>query len=94
MSGGMRQRVSVARAMATGPALLLVDEPFAALDKPLARRLRRLLLDVITRDTVAVRVTHDPEEIAEVSTVRLTFDPPGETSVQVHRPTTEGSGTP
>ncbi|MBI8990262.1 ATP-binding cassette domain-containing protein [Corynebacterium meridianum] len=94
MSGGMRQRVSVARAMATGPALLLVDEPFAALDKPLARRLRRLLLDVITRDTVTVWVTHDPEEIAEVSTARLAFDPPGEISVQVHPPTTEGSGTP
>ncbi|MCK7643282.1 ABC transporter ATP-binding protein [Corynebacterium antarcticum] len=94
MSGGMRQRVSVARAMATEPALLLVDEPFAALDKPLARRLRRLLLDVITRDTVTVWVTHDPDEIAEVSTVRLDFDPPGEIPVRPHPPTTEGSGTP
>ncbi|MCX7543018.1 ATP-binding cassette domain-containing protein [Corynebacterium sp. P5848] len=94
MSGGMRQRVSVARAMATEPALLLVDEPFASLDKPLARHLRRLLLDVITRDTVTVWVSHDPEEIAEVSTARLAFDSPEPTSVQLHPPTTQGSDTP
>lgn len=79
MSGGMRQRVAIARALAAAPNLLLVDEPFSALDRPLAAALRgdliRLLAD---QDVVTVWVTHDPGEAEEVSHLHLHLDgPPG-----------------
>ena len=79
MSGGMRQRVAIARALAAAPSLLLVDEPFSALDRPLAAALRgdliRLLAD---QDVVTVWVTHDPGEAEEVSHLHLHLDgPPG-----------------
>ena len=79
MSGGMRQRVAIARALAATPSLLLVDEPFSALDRPLAAALRgdliRLLAD---QDVVTVWVTHDPGEAEEVSHLHLHLDgPPG-----------------
>jgi len=79
MSGGMRQRVAIARALAAAPSLLLVDEPFSALDRPLAAALRgdliRLLAD---QDVVTVWVTHDPGETEEVSHLHLHLDgPPG-----------------
>ncbi len=65
LSGGQRQRVSLARALSIDPELVLLDEPFSALDAPvrdeLVRELRRL-----QRDTglSTVLVTHDPEEAA------------------------------
>lgn len=79
MSGGMRQRVAIARALAAAPSLLLVDEPFSALDRPLAAALRgdliRLLAD---QDVVTVWVTHDPGEAEKVSHLHLHLDgPPG-----------------
>ena len=79
MSGGMRQRVAIARALAAAPSLLLVDEPFSVLDRPLAAALRgdliRLLAD---QDVVTVWVTHDPGEAEEVSHLHLHLDgPPG-----------------
>ena len=79
MSGGMRQRVAIARALAAAPSLLLVDEPFSALDRTLAAALRgdliRLLAD---QDVVTVWVTHDPGEAEEVSHLHLHLDgPPG-----------------
>lgn len=59
LSGGQAQRVAVARALAVDPALLLLDEPLAALDVTAAPALRRLLRDVLT-DRSAIIVTHDP----------------------------------
>ena len=63
LSGGMQRRVSIARAFAINPQLLLLDEPFNSLDAPTAARLRQLLLDLcIQRGTTVVFVTHDLSE--------------------------------
>jgi ABC-type Fe3+/spermidine/putrescine transport system ATPase subunit/ABC-type sulfate transport system permease component len=65
LSGGQRQRVSLAQALCRSPELLLLDEPFSALDAPvrndLRRELRRLQQEV---GLATVLVTHDPEEAA------------------------------
>ncbi|MBS0567790.1 MAG: ATP-binding cassette domain-containing protein [Proteobacteria bacterium] len=65
LSGGQRQRVALARALAAKPRLLLLDEPFAALDAPLRARLREELLAARARsDVPMVVITHDPEDVA------------------------------
>jgi ABC-type Fe3+/spermidine/putrescine transport system ATPase subunit/ABC-type sulfate transport system permease component len=65
LSGGQRQRVGLARALAVDPQVVLLDEPFSALDAPvraeLRRELRRLQRDV---GLSTVIVTHDPQEAA------------------------------
>ena len=63
LSGGQQQRVGVARALATGPAVLLMDEPFGALDPIIRAKAQDDLLDIHRRfGTTIVLVTHDMDE--------------------------------
>lgn len=67
LSGGQRQRVGVARALAANPPVLLMDEPFGAVDPIVRERLQRELLDLQRRVTkTIVLVTHDIDEAIRV----------------------------
>ncbi|MBL8531281.1 MAG: TOBE-like domain-containing protein [Hyphomonadaceae bacterium] len=68
LSGGQRQRVALARALAIEPKILLLDEPFGALDAKVRRELRRWLRDLHERTGLTtIFVTHDQEEALELA---------------------------
>jgi len=85
LSGGMRQRVSLARAFVVEPELLLLDEPFTGLDPELRRAIRRTLETLLAASgAAALHVTHDIGDIPAATSriLRLTaagpcFEPPG-----------------
>lgn len=68
LSGGQRQRVAFARALAPNPQLLLLDEPFAAIDAKVRKELRSWLREMIEKlGVTSIFVTHDQDEAIEVA---------------------------
>jgi NitT/TauT family transport system ATP-binding protein len=77
LSGGMRQRVSIARAFAVNPDILLCDEPFSALDEMTARDLRAEFVRLVRQNNkTAVFITHQIGEAMEIGDRVLVFHRP------------------
>ena len=79
LSGGMKQRVSIARALAYNPDIILMDEPFASLDKERRSAVSDILFDMI-RGKTAIIVTHDIAD-TKYADILLTLSAPPNTKL-------------
>jgi len=95
LSGGMKQRVGIARALALNPEILLMDEPFSSLDELSARALRDLVLGIWRKrgenPNSIIMVSHNVEEAVYMADRVLVFSPRpgriiGEVNVDIPRP--------
>jgi NitT/TauT family transport system ATP-binding protein len=76
LSGGMQQRVALARTLATNPKILLMDEPFTALDVQTRRFMQDLLLQILHNEPrTVIFVTHDVEEAVFLSDLIYVMSP-------------------
>ena len=94
LSGGMRQRVAIARALAPQPDLLLLDEPFGALDANTKRHLQDFLLTVWQRlGATILMVTHDVDEAVYLSSRIYVMSPrPGRVTDEIAIPFGDARG--
>ena len=85
LSGGMRQRVSIARAFAVNPDILLCDEPFSALDEMTARDLRAEFVKLVRQNNkTAVFITHQINEAMEIGDRVMVFHRPARIAYEAH----------
>jgi NitT/TauT family transport system ATP-binding protein len=93
LSGGMRQRVSIARAFATNAAILLCDEPFSALDEMTANRLRVEFLNLVKENgKTAVFITHSINEALQIGDRIVVLKRPAKIAYDVNVSTGTTSG--